>query len=640
MEFGVINQAEINLTTYQPDPQAEAVVLFDIGDSRFIDKLNGYDIQFTRIRRIKILSRAGIKYSEISIPVYNDNGKSETVTSIEAFSYNYNNGKLEKTPLDQISVYNEKINNNWNVKKFAMPDIRQGTIIEYKYILESPFHFNLPDWEFQDRIPTVYSKYTVRMIPFYEYAFIVQGITKFDSQESHADKEKRSFGSVNELYGKNVGSGFEFQDMIHTYIMRNVPAFKDESYITSVSDYIMKMDFQLAKFYSPEGRSTEVISTWPLLIQEMLKADNFGKYQNSCERLAKNILEKELSITNKSEVEKCQAIINYVKSKYTWDGFSDKFTTKSPKDFINQKKGNPAEINLFMTALLNAAGITANPVVLSTRDHGKINLNYPFIDFFNYVVVLIKMDNQVSLADGAEFFTQYNRIPPKCINEKGLIISKEGENWISLDLQYNSIDQKTINLKIDPVTFNMTSSLIIQASEYDSYWYKKKFSNDTVKIKEYLLDKGIEKVLKISTMNYDQAEKPYIISCNGISEVERLDNKIIVSPFLKFAKQTNELTQSTRTYPVDFTYSRAEVYKTNVQIPSGYKVMTLPGPQNIDNDLVEIKLEYKEANGIISIEGSFKFKKAVYAPTEYTRLRDYINTIIKKFNEPLVLEKT
>ena len=354
MEFGVINQAEINLTTYQPDPQAEAVVLFDIGDSRFIDKLNGYDIQFTRIRRIKILSRAGIKYSEISIPVYNDNGKSETVTSIEAFSYNYNNGKLEKTPLDQISVYNEKINNNWNVKKFAMPDIRQGTIIEYKYILESPFHFNLPDWEFQDRIPTVYSKYTVRMIPFYEYAFIVQGITKFDSQESHADKEKRSFGSVNELYGKNVGSGFEFQDMIHTYIMRNVPAFKDESYITSVSDYIMKMDFQLAKFYSPEGRSTEVISTWPLLIQEMLKADNFGKYQNSCERLAKNILEKELSITNKSEVEKCQAIINYVKSKYTWDGFSDKFTTKSPKDFINQKKGNPAEINLFMTALLKS----------------------------------------------------------------------------------------------------------------------------------------------------------------------------------------------------------------------------------------------------------------------------------------------
>jgi hypothetical protein len=425
IEFGVINQNEINMTTYPADPQAEAVVLFDLGDSRFIDTEQGYDILFTRIRRVKILSRAGIKYSEVSIPLYHKGVNSEIVKSIEAFSYNLVNGKLEKTPLDQSTVYKEKINDQWDVKKFAMPDVRPGTIIEFKYVVETPYHFNLPDWEFQDRIPTVYSKYTVRMIPFYEYVFIAQGVARFDSQESKKDPEKRTWGTVVQSYGQNIGSGFEFQDLIHTYVMKNLPAFRDESYITSISDYIVKIDFQLAKFHSPQGSNEDIISTWPLLIDGLLKEDAFGKYLNSCERAAKTILEKELQVENKTELEKCQTIIDYVKSKFSWDGFSNMAASKSVKDLINLKKGNPAEINLLLTALLNSAGIKASPVILSTRDHGKIKSNYPFISFFNYVIVLVKLENQSFLADGADSFTPFNSIPPKCINEKGLIINKD-----------------------------------------------------------------------------------------------------------------------------------------------------------------------------------------------------------------------
>jgi len=639
MEFGSISQTEIDMATYQPDPQAEAVVLFDLGDSRFIDVPTGYDIQFIRTRRIKILSKAGIRYSEVSIPIFHRDNQYETVPSIEAFSYNFNNGKLEKIPLDQSTIYEEKINNSWRVKKFVFPDVRQGTIIEYKYILETPFQFNLPGWKFQDRIPTIYSKYTVRMIPFYEYIFIAQGINKFDSQESHADPQKRHFGAVAEIYGSNLGSGVVFQDLVHTYVMKNVPAFRDESHITSVSDYIMKIDFQESKFYSPEGGSVEVISTWPLLIKDLLKADDFGKYISSSERQAKNIIEKELMLTDKSAVEKCQTIINYVKSKYAWDGFSAKFTIKSPKDLINKKTGNTAEINLFMTGLLHAAGINASPVLLSTRDNGKIKIDYPFLDFFNYVVVLVSLDNKTFLADGTDSFTRYDRIPPKCINEKGLIISNEGEKWIPLDLQYNSIDQKTITINIEPEAAKMDVSLVVQAAEYDSYMYKKSFSNDTVELKKYFSKSGINQISNLQTLNYGKASLPYTISCQGISEAERLDNKIIISPFLKFIPETNRLTQPTRNYPVDFNYASTSGFKVNVNIPAGYKVLSSPETQIIDNDLVNISIEYNIVDGMIYINGSYTYKKAVYQPAEYSRLKSFIDIIVKEFNEPLVFEK-
>ena len=100
-EFRVIGQDEINMSRYSNDSAAEAVILFDIGESKFIDTRDGYDILFTRTKRIKVLSPYGIKYAEVSIPFYADgSGKTESVESIEAYSYSNDNGKLTKTVLD------------------------------------------------------------------------------------------------------------------------------------------------------------------------------------------------------------------------------------------------------------------------------------------------------------------------------------------------------------------------------------------------------------------------------------------------------------------------------------------------------------------------------------------------------------
>ncbi len=52
--LGTLTDSEKTMTRYEPDPQAAAVVLFDIGESYFFDSENGYDIRFTRMKRTKI----------------------------------------------------------------------------------------------------------------------------------------------------------------------------------------------------------------------------------------------------------------------------------------------------------------------------------------------------------------------------------------------------------------------------------------------------------------------------------------------------------------------------------------------------------------------------------------------------------
>ena len=276
--FGNISMEEMTMESYEKDPEAKAVILYDKGESIFFDTENGYDIRFRRHKRIKIFDKSASEYSEFEIPFYVDGyGRTETIKSIDAYTYTLENGRIHRKVVDPSMIYEEQISKNWFRKKFVFPDVQNGSVLEVQYELETPFHFNLPDWTFQNRIPTIYSEYQVSMIPFYEYIFSVQGISRFDYQHSEISKKNRTWGTPSSgAYGQNTG-GFEFQDYIHTYVMKDVPAFEDESFITSVNDYIIKMDFQLSKFHSPRGGTREIISTWPALNESLIKHESFGK---------------------------------------------------------------------------------------------------------------------------------------------------------------------------------------------------------------------------------------------------------------------------------------------------------------------------------------------------------------------------
>lgn len=629
-KWGKISQKEVDLKVYEKDPDAKAVVLYDIGESVFIDTEHGYDIQFTRTKRIKILNNSAIEQAEIKLPYYVDGyGKTEIYREIEAISYNIENGKLVKTPLDEAHIYEEIINENWRSKNFVVPNVKEGTIIEYKSVLETPFHFNLPDWIFQDVIPTIHSKYIVKMIPFYEYVFIVQGTNHFDYQNSE----------VEESFARRY-AGIEFQNYVHTYVLENIPAFKDEAYMTSIKDYLIKMDFQLAKINRPTGASTDIISTWEELNRSLNKHFNFGKYIKKSTKFAEKILDEELDLANLDDENKAKKIIDYVKKAYSWSGYNAKYASKTPKELSNQKTGNAADINLFLIALLQTARIDVEPVILSTRGHGKIDMKYPFSHFFNYVIPMVKIDGHIFFTDGTNPFLAYNRIPPRCINEKGLIVNDQEIKWANLSTNIKSVDNRSIELNIDANTLLAHAKVTNHSTEFEALNYKKKYNDDTSKIKNQLLENGFEKVSKIRTLNFKTSHTPYIVAYEGKTKIESIDSKLIISPFLNFPIKENRLTQKNRSFPVDFTYPNSETFKSIIYIPENYQVADLPPRFEMKNGLADIMLTYSIKENIVTVEGEYYFKKSIYQPNEYARIKSYLNAIVQKFNAQLVLVKS
>jgi len=626
-EFGKIGKDEIELKQYSHDKDADAIVLFDIAKSYFVRTENSFDIVFERTTRIKILSEAGIKWAEVEIPFYQEGGIYEKVYDIEAYSYNYENGLINKTPFDASNTFNEKIDNFWNVKKFAVPNVKAGTIIEYKYKINSQYKFNLRDWEFQWKIPVVYSEYEVRMIPFYAYSWLLQGANKFDTQTSFVDNGlSRQYGSIS------------FQDMVHKYAMKDIPAFNNEEFITSINDYIIKLDFQLSKISYPNGASVDIMTTWEDMNKELLKHKDFGKYIQKSEKLASKLLKTE-GLKLNTDKEKFDYVIEYIKGNYNWDNYYGKYASKSPTKFVEEKYGNCADINLFTIGLLNASGIVAKPVLISTRGNGNIISDYPYTHFFNYVIILANIDGENILTDATEISSLNNRIPSRCINDKGLIIQNDKIEWIGLECLFPSEIKTDIQLEITN-NANIISSISKNAIEYDASYYRKNYADKIETIKKrletteyFIID------TTIVVQNQLNKEKPYILTYKQTSKPEIVNEKIYLSPFLDEIISDNPLKQKERTYPIDMTYPKKRIFNSTILIPEGMKVDFMPSVQKINNELFELAYSANVDENQITISFDYYFKKSVYSSNDYSKIKFYFNEIVKKGNEKIVFSK-
>lgn len=625
--FGKPSLLEITQKEYPKNKDAEAAVLFDIGKSYFIHGDNGFEVYFERTTRIKIYKKSGLKWAEVEIPFYYEGSIFEQVYDIEAYAYNIEDGLVKKSTLNTKNVFVEKKNDFWNLKKFAIPDVKEGTVIEYKYFIKSPYLFNLRDWEFQSTIPVVYSEYTTKMNPFYEYIYILQGRNNFDVYDSYED------GGIENQFG-----AIKYHDMVYKFGMKDVSPFNDESFITSSNDYILKLDFQLAKIHHPGGGTNSIISTWPALNNELLKSPEFGKYINASEKSAKETFNL-AEISGKSKAEQLEYLVNLVKSRFSWNGNNGIYCNKSVKDLLKEKSGNDTEINLYLLGALRAAGINADPVILSTRNHGKIHEDYPFLNFFNYTLILVNIDGKNILIDATEPLCPFNKIPPRCINESGLIVTKDGQNFIKINSVEKSFIDKNIQITYSNALDSIRASVNSIFSLYEAFDFKKNFQDDIEKIRTSITKKGYTSIDSISTNGYTDSPNKYFLNFKISSPIEQLENKIYVSPLLNEAITENPLKQVTRQYSLDFTYPYGRRFKTTIVIPKGYKVLFTPQPLTINNNLVTITYQASAGDNEMVVDASYTFNKGLYSSDEYPKIRYYFNEIIKKFNEKIVLEK-
>ena len=144
-KFGDLDRDLIEMSVYPLDSGADAVVLSDFGNAYFFyDSKNGFFFNFERTTRIKIFNSDGYKYANVEVPVYNNaSGDRESLSKVKGITYNLDKGKIVKSKMEKNAMFTEEYDQNWSIEKFTLPDVKEGSVIEYQYTIRSPFWSNL-----------------------------------------------------------------------------------------------------------------------------------------------------------------------------------------------------------------------------------------------------------------------------------------------------------------------------------------------------------------------------------------------------------------------------------------------------------------------------------------------------------------
>ncbi len=626
--FGKITQYEADMAAYDTDPEAEAVVIYESGNTYFRgnDNTGRFEVYMERSIKIKILKQAGLDYANFKIPYYMENNDWESIERLEGQTYNWDNGKLITDVLEKKNIFTEKINANWSQKVFAMPNIRVGSIIELKYTIVSPFYFNVREWEFQKRIPVIQSTYEINVIPYFEYSYIMKGSQEFDKFDSEISSRETIWGNLT------------YKEQRFTFKKNNIPAFRDESFISSDKDYMISLNFQLSRINYPRGGHKDIMTTWPAMSDDFLKLEHFGKYIKAAEKEGKKIIST-LGLDGKSKDEQIKIISEYVKSSYQWNHVYSKYSTDNLALFLKEKRGNSTDINLFFLGLLKAAQIDAQPVMLSTREHGAISQGHPFVSFFNYVIVSVGNAENCRFFDATESFLEYDELPDRCINVRGLVIAPKSDQWVTIVQDDLALTEKKIDVRCNENNSSLNIKTTLTAYAYDAYYYRNRYNGDISNLQKILQGNNITPTGTIRIENAMETDKPFIFSFDAQTNIDHSSGKLFIPPFVNQSETENIFKQNSRTLPIDLLHRRAAKYQSTIHIPEGYEVESLP--KNVSHDGKIMKIDYKviENNGVIEVTGSYEFVNSMYDAKYYGQLKAIYNLMIQKFNDMIVLKK-
>lgn len=223
-KWGKVAKEELAMQSIPEDPEADAVVLFDIGSMRITPN---FDLNFKRHRRIKILTERGKKFGDISISYwYEDNLRKLKAQTIQP------DGK--KIGLDKKKIFEESTD-LWKNKVFSMPAIQVGAVIEYQYEKSSEYLTFLEPWYFQNEEFTKLSQLTILVPGEFSYNCFFNNILALEPEKDKIFDPDRP------------------QKMLYqfTWKKENLPAIKAEPYMTTIKDYLQAIYFQLLAYKSP-----------------------------------------------------------------------------------------------------------------------------------------------------------------------------------------------------------------------------------------------------------------------------------------------------------------------------------------------------------------------------------------------------
>lgn len=640
-KFGDVKPEDFAPTAYAVDSTADAVYLFNTGSSSFVGNNSGFfSVVYKEHVRIRLLNKNAFDLATVEINLFGKNENAQKLNDLDVCTYNMENGKVVATKLDKASLFKDKAD-GVNSSRFTFPAIREGSIIEYSYEITTPGPYYVRPWYYQGNYPRLWSEYEVTIPVLFDFVFVKQGYHPYV-----IDTAKVSFGS---LYITDPGSpgqasqtySWSGNTVNSIWAMKDVPALKREPYTTTIDNHVAKIEFQLSAVRYPDQPVKRILSSWQEVATERLKDEDFGLGLSERNAWLTDDL-KQIAGVN-AGVEAVKKVYYHVRDNFTCDDDEALWLSQgSLKKVYQAKKGNVVDINMLLIAMYRNLGYEADPVILSTRDHGKVMETYPIMSKFNYLVCRVKVGDDCYLLDATQPDMGFGKLPVKCYNGSGRIIS---EQPYLVPLSPDSLKESSLT---SVFLVNSDNGITGTVTSNEGYFASTGIRSKLRKIKEEDFFKDIKKgfswEVELANSGVDSLKIPeepvsYHYDLNFSLNDEAL---VYFTPIVGGALyRENPFKAAERFYPVEMPYCIDETYVLNMEVPKGYKVEELPKSTRVNLNETDGKYEYiiAASGDRVQLRSRLVLNKTTFMPDDYQTLRDFYTYVVKKQSEKIVFKK-
>lgn len=619
-EFGIIDKSELELNECAFDKNAEAEVLFDVKEVKCNLYTYSVDTDIKRHIRIKILKDKGLDKANIQIPFLSYEG-SERVTDIKANTYNLGTtGEILISRLDKKSIFKKDFNKRFSEMIFTFPGVKTGSVIEYEYTISARGVDGLGTWNFQHSIPVKLSRYIVDFPEEIEFAvnnYCTLPVFKKESKEKYRKEEQ--------------------------YTMTEVPPLRDEPYITCDDDYLQRINIRVTAINTLSRRINRNAS-WTGVVTRLMGDEDFGQ------QLTKNIPrtdDLDLALKKvKSEYEKMTTIYYYVQKNMAWNGYTNIWALNGVKSAWKEKKGTSGEINLILVNLLKEAGLDAHPILVSTRDNGRVNMQLAGYSQFNKVMAIVNIAEKPYVLDATDKYNSPKLIPYDVMYSDGLVIEKFETfdwGWKSLwDENQKFKDVIIILADIDSAA-TLTGNATINSYDYSRTRNLRDLKKDREKFIEKHFTSNIPGI-KIDSFNVENED------ADTLALVEHVQFRNLLTTSGNYAYFTTNLftgleknlfVADTRFSDVFFGANQSYTIVASFTIPDNYILDELPKDVRMlmaDTSIVFTRMSQRNEN-MLSLRITIDFKKPIFRVEEYPDFKEFYKKLFNFLNEQIVMRK-
>jgi hypothetical protein len=611
------------------DTTAEAIVHYELGEVKYEIRSEDVWIVLEKHVRIEIRRKSAYDRATISLPV-RQGPKDEFIANLEGNTYNLVNGMVTVDKLTKKERFTERVSDTYAIEKFTFPNVREGSIIEYKYSIRTPFSISInpKTWHFQQDIPVNWSEYRIAIPDYFYYKIILGGYINL---------------AVNEQKKLDANLGFNgVTATAYRFAVKNAPAFRNESYMTTDDDYLSKIDFELASYTAPNEATRSFSVSWTDLDKTLLEDPNFGgqfKRATFLRETAKTLLSQ-----YPDTLARITAAYDYVRQHMKWDE-TTALWSENIRNPYDAKQGDAAAINMLLIALLREMTIDANPVILSTRPNGHIDEKYALIRKFNYVVAQVWVGGRDLLLDATDPYLAPGMLPLHCLNGTGRLVHPTQARFITLAPAERDAEAYTGKFVLNDEG-GLSGTLLHSHGGYSAWSTRKAYQTEgQAKYLEGVQKKNVAwQIDKADFTGTDRKDAGFTAAYTlTVPEAcSRAGDRLYLLPMFTEGHTENPFKEKERLYPVDFGVAIDETFKAAYTLPKGYEVEEMPKSLSMELPGSGGRFIYQVlANGNeVTILSRILLRKTVFYAADYPFLRELFNQIVAKHAEQVVLKSS